>query len=234
MKLYVPEIGDRLKLTKDWAFKLYYEHRNTPLLKHFGFEYVWKSGNIKDANEPVILPVGTVLRVDRIYIRNGAQDYSSISFYAEGIRGNGGLDKPKNSRFWAKLLDCNNIEFEVEKLVSKDKPALRWGTVTDVSKISGMTGDEKTKTLENVEYKYGVPNTYDYTQPPLYWITLSYTANRTVNEVYGGFFNKRIYYTVKATNPKYTATTIDGIEIGSWKTLGTTKKYVKEHYNSIP
>jgi hypothetical protein len=232
MKLYVPEIGDRLKLTKDWEFKLYYERRNSPLLKHFGFEFTWTRDYNK--NESVILPIGTILKVDRIYIRNGAQDYSSISFYAEGIKGNGGLDKPKNSRFWAKLLDCNNIEFEIEKLVSKDKPPLRWGAVTDATKIAGMTGDAKTKTVENVEHKYGVPNTYDYTQPPVYWITLSYTATRTVGEVYGGLFSKRIYYRVEATDPKYTATTIDGTVIGSWKTLGTTKKYVKEHYNSIP
>jgi hypothetical protein len=49
-----------------------------------------------------ILPIDTVLRIDRIYIRNGASDFDSISFYAE-------IPKIKSKpRFWAKLVDINN------------------------------------------------------------------------------------------------------------------------------
>ena len=33
-------------------------------------------------NEKLSLPVWTILKVDRIYIRKGASDYSSVSFYA--------------------------------------------------------------------------------------------------------------------------------------------------------
>lgn len=74
----------------------------------------------------ITLPAGTVLAVDRIYIRKGASDYSSITFYAkelgevtiQGRRwyGNSKPKKKKSLRFWAKLEDCNNIVFEkVEK-----------------------------------------------------------------------------------------------------------------------
>lgn len=69
----------------------------------------------------VTLKKGTVLSVDRIYIRKGASDYSSITFYAKnlgemtrvstGLYGNGKTKKVKAFRFWAKLSDCNNIEF---------------------------------------------------------------------------------------------------------------------------
>lgn len=117
MKLYVPEIGDRLRLTQDWTFKLYNERRNATLRTHFGLTF---STDVDD----VTIPSGTVLKVDRIYIRKGADDYSSISFYAEGIgSGSGAFGRPKSARFWAKLEDCNRIEFEIEELkVDSPKP----------------------------------------------------------------------------------------------------------------
>ena len=31
MKLYIPEIGDSLLLSKDWTFDLYHEYRNVGL-----------------------------------------------------------------------------------------------------------------------------------------------------------------------------------------------------------
>jgi hypothetical protein len=51
------------------------------------------------------LPAGTVLKVDRIYIRKGKgmSDYSSVTFYAT-------IGK-KKYRFWSKLADVNNIKF---------------------------------------------------------------------------------------------------------------------------
>ena len=77
----------------------------------------------------ITIPTGTTLAVDRIYIRKGASDYSSITFYAKqlgevtipGSRwswGNPKSKKVKAQRFWAKLADCNNIEF---KLLSQDE-----------------------------------------------------------------------------------------------------------------
>ena len=70
----------------------------------------------------VTIPKGTLLQVDRIYIRKGASDYSSITFFAKNIgeviipasrwsRSTKPVKK-KALRFWAKLSDCNNIEFK--------------------------------------------------------------------------------------------------------------------------
>jgi hypothetical protein len=60
--------------------------------------------------DAICLPVGTVLKVDRIYIRKGKDmsNYSSISFYAQ-LPG----DKSK-IRFFAKLDDVNTIECELK------------------------------------------------------------------------------------------------------------------------
>lgn len=71
---------------------------------------------------PVTLPAGTTLKVDRIYIRKGVRDYSSVTFFAKDlgettvkhsrwVSSNAVAKKIKSQRFWAKLADCNNIEF---------------------------------------------------------------------------------------------------------------------------
>ena len=190
MKLYVPEIGDHIRLTKDWSFTLHPESRNVTLAELFGYRQFGYNGGwldrskiedepardyvinypteedfgsrsifgtrwsyddrqkaYKQAEEqsesyqaylkayidwnkrakaiaikeiPITLPAGTVLAVDRIYIRKGSSDYSSITFYAKGLgeseitnRWSGRTTKWKAQRFWAKLSDCNQIEFEL-------------------------------------------------------------------------------------------------------------------------
>jgi hypothetical protein len=198
MKLYVPEIGDELKLKSDWTFTLHAESRNQELAlfnNHYihyykGYNWIdsevlepmrnpdhapiiypdydklyneWKknpmnllkhSGHFKEHydklckdvrnategytkywednakwNEDakslikdsitVTIPAGTVLKVDRIYIRKGLSEYSSITFFAKDLgevtrtnRWSNRTVKKKSLRFWAKLEDCNNIEFE--------------------------------------------------------------------------------------------------------------------------
>lgn len=189
MKLYIPEIGDQIRLTQDWSFTLHAEERNADLAAVIGCyfrsglpnlfvkedevpmmrnrDYVvdysrvdaernswrpnWEKINAleKECSEAcpeyvkywadykewsdkckevgvdqlnMTLPAGTILKVDRIYIRKGNSDYSSISFYASGLGkvevwapsyGNDRTKKSKSSlRFWAKLQDCNQIEFE--------------------------------------------------------------------------------------------------------------------------
>lgn len=192
MQLYVPEIGDEIRLTQAWEFDLHAEPRNEQLAAVFGHylkDYsnrVWIDEtilpklrkpdyhvNYPDRNDSkfrkffggfdhqaydhaceaarlacpeyvqyqkdfdawyaqsrelgkptlrVILTEGTLLKIDRIYIRKGASDFSSITFYAKGldevtIHGshwsldNKKATKYKAQRFWAKLVDCNKIQF---------------------------------------------------------------------------------------------------------------------------
>ena len=97
MKLYIPAIGDRLVLTKDWEFLLYLERRNTAFAKEhklvdekFGESYwdAFEDGRYGNRLKSVTasLPKGTTLEVDRVYIRTfnksalkENEDYDSIS-----------------------------------------------------------------------------------------------------------------------------------------------------------
>jgi len=127
MKLFIPEISTIITLSKDWHLKLYCEHRNTTLAKKLNIipssykEHItwpqqftdpieqqqvttWnKHCYSADISFDITLESNTQLRLDRIYIRKGKKDFSSLSFWI--ING-----KYKGSRFWAKLEDCNNIE----------------------------------------------------------------------------------------------------------------------------
>jgi hypothetical protein len=108
MKLYVPACGDRIVLSKDWTFSLYNERRNWTLIEALCAERPgWQ--NYGKPFQDVTLPEGTTLEVDRIYIRtfnksasSDENDFDSITFKIVG---------KKKQRFWAKLKDCNNIEF---------------------------------------------------------------------------------------------------------------------------
>jgi len=55
-------------------------------------------------------PIDTVLVIDRYYIRNGGETFSSLTFRATETK----IPefKKHKPRFWAKLYDVNNIHFE--------------------------------------------------------------------------------------------------------------------------
>lgn len=105
MKMYIPPLGTELVLAKAWSFPLFLEYRNIAALEYFK---LLKEGDDhwshEDKSYPHTLPKGTTLKVDRIYIRKGAGDYDSVTFFMPGTG--------KRIRFWAKLADVNRIEFE--------------------------------------------------------------------------------------------------------------------------
>ncbi len=157
MKMYVPEIGDVIRLVSDWSFKLQDEYRNRSLwdalnldehpesklladtIKGYQAEIkdlerklypgntYWRSSlmppdpvdvarlhKLYDLSREqtvvtVKLPAGSVLSIDRIYIRKGSSDWSSLTFF---LKDHPTMTFKKKPRFWVNLPDCNDIEFE--------------------------------------------------------------------------------------------------------------------------
>ncbi len=122
MKLHIPACGDRLKLAEVWTFAVFLEHRNMKfaegrsLLKpnEVGKYWVWDGDPYQSglSFREYTLKAGTILEVDRVYIRQHSksakdldQDYDSITFRIVGER---------NSRFWVKLADANTIMCDLE------------------------------------------------------------------------------------------------------------------------
>lgn len=102
--------------------KLYAEARdNNPEYVKYQEDYkawVAEAEKLSIKTLSVTLEKGQVLKVDRIYIRKGAKDYSSVTFYAKSLApvtyaaSNWSKATKKAVRFWAKLSDCNTINFE--------------------------------------------------------------------------------------------------------------------------
>lgn len=125
MKLYIPALGDRIKLTADWTFLLFPEYRNEALYSYLGIEYPNTPG-AKPVQ--VTLQAGTELSINRIHIRHGNREFDSITFSVIGAppqkrQSNVNLTRV---RFWAKLADVNTIEFEsILTRVEEDDEDLR-------------------------------------------------------------------------------------------------------------
>lgn len=105
--LFIPSIGDTIILSGPWTFTLYEETRNMKLVKVVDLSYTgngypaWTNRRPAPRTWTVTMPALTTLIVDRIYIRNGNEDFSSLTFRTS-FQG-------KNVRFWAKLDDVNKI-----------------------------------------------------------------------------------------------------------------------------
>lgn len=173
MRLWVPDIGDKIVLTADWTFAVINEGRNGAIWQALGLEThpstiamrqlaaeklaaaqdferkhrtkesttgwgyrrldfhtdsqeeeaaaLWAAYQaVRDPSVEVTFPKDTQLTIDRVYIRKGASEFSSITFFIgdspmkelmpvkKGGRWPGG-----QRRFFARLADVNKIECDI-------------------------------------------------------------------------------------------------------------------------
>ena len=112
-KLYIPPLGTVLTLAEPWTFVVYNEYRNTALMHAAGLERCHLNGVnpylVKDAGIHTF-PAGTQLTVDRIYIKQGASNFNSVTFRTRDVTSppRKGRKEPV-VRFWAKLRDVNEM-----------------------------------------------------------------------------------------------------------------------------
>ena len=109
VRMAIPTVGSELVLAEDWTFDLHREHRNytfwnkihpnTPMDNRYS-RYGETSTSISTT-----LPAGSVLKVARIYIRQGVSSYDSLTFT---LVKHPDIKKIKG-RFWAKLQDVNKM-----------------------------------------------------------------------------------------------------------------------------
>jgi hypothetical protein len=111
MKLVIPRLkADKLSLIKPWAFDLHHERRNEALFTHLGLPYNnrWLEQQTA-APEAATLPKGTLLSIERYYIRQGNEQFDSVTFMIHEING---VALKKKIRFWVKLDEACLAEFK--------------------------------------------------------------------------------------------------------------------------
>jgi len=84
-------------------------------------DHHWKDFTWKNKTAEVVLPIGTQLKVDRIYIKSTYRDFDSITFRIGKCEANPKLEK---ARFWVKLKDANKIVCDLYPVVDKDAAKL--------------------------------------------------------------------------------------------------------------
>lgn len=133
MILCVPTVGQKVRVLdgQEWKFHLIGESRNHSAIKHFHpteqeevffyddfdlpegvnyYTYFQQNGRAPDRKKWLTtLPEGTVLTIDRIYLRKGKDEFDSITFV---------LNKPKGVkgpmvRFWVRLDEVNQGNLEL-------------------------------------------------------------------------------------------------------------------------
>lgn len=120
MRVFIPELGTILTLAQPWTFTIINENRNRGLAALRGVknpDYYFPFGTEENKEisggwnyrqrVPVdpgthTLEAGTNLEVDRIYVRKGNEEFSSVTFKMRV--------GSKMIRFFAKLDDINKIE----------------------------------------------------------------------------------------------------------------------------
>lgn len=123
--LTIPSIGEKVTLAQDWTFDLYNEYRNVGMMMYIDDNRKVEYGEPDIDGHPVTLPAGSVLTIDRIFIRRGMPRFNSVTFILNGAKvpdrhrpaiwtGNTQLvsGKGKRARFWAKLEDVNKMIVE--------------------------------------------------------------------------------------------------------------------------
>jgi len=126
-RMRIPTIGTTIKLHKPWALDVYRERRNQTMLDVLvPGTHGWRDS--ADQKFGTTLPAGTILVVDRIYIRQQAEDYDSLTFWVAWCPSK--KFQVKKLRFWAKLCEVNKIVYtpvedaELEEAREKMKKVL--------------------------------------------------------------------------------------------------------------
>lgn len=115
MKMFIPALKTKLQVTKDWHISLFCERRNKTLWDHAAEGRV-PMDQIPWQHRPgqmalVIVPEGSCLSVERIFIRKDQEGYNSVTL--RGWVEHNGVSK--NVRFWVVLDTFNNMHAEVIK-----------------------------------------------------------------------------------------------------------------------
>lgn len=112
MRLHIPKCGDAAKLVSSWTFELQPEYRNE------AFYNTW-NGTLRADWQPekrgITLEAGTELVFDRVYIRQHADEFASVTFIIKEAF----FAKLVGERFWVKLEDANRLELDY---TSSDNP----------------------------------------------------------------------------------------------------------------
>lgn len=156
--MFIPTIGDEITLASDWTFGLYYEYRNEAMICFTfpGVQFKWNDMQLPSGEKPVygakiadvLFPKGTVLKVDRIYIRKGnaaMKEFDSVTFILQSIpKKDIAVEIPKDTYVLDGTLNKDGEpNWKLAKTTKLSKKPRFWVKLRDVNKIRFLRGREE-------------------------------------------------------------------------------------------
>lgn len=102
-KIHIPQVGDEFKIIKNWSCKVFNEYRNAKVFEALSIDTAESNTHIE-----ITLPLGTVIRIERVYVRAPASSYDSVTLRIISSP----IKSLAKARFWVKLSEINKLEFE--------------------------------------------------------------------------------------------------------------------------
>ena len=115
-KVFIPQVGDKIELSSNWTCKIFNERRNSSVFTALGVDV----SNMPNSHIDITFLKGTVFKVTRLYVRSPASSYDSLTLAVVSSS----IKKLAKVKFWVKIMDANNMEFDPKELTSHDFDSL--------------------------------------------------------------------------------------------------------------
>lgn len=148
-KVFIPQVGDKIELSQHWSCKIFNERRNSSVFDALGVDVSSQEGS----NIDITFPKGTIFKVNRLYVRAPASSYDSLTLSVISSP----IKKLSKAKFWVKIMDANNMEFESKSYNFEDfdniKSLFRYIALKD-----GNTNEEKMTNKQQQPYLQEIVN----------------------------------------------------------------------------
>lgn len=143
-KVFIPQVGDKIELSSNWNCKIFNEHRNRTVFDALGVDV----SNMPNSNIDITFPKGTVFKVTRLYVRAPASSYDSLTLSIVSSP----IKKLAKAKFWVKIMDANNMEFDSKELTFHDFDSIS-SLFRHLALKDGQTNENKISTKDSQVYR---------------------------------------------------------------------------------
>ena len=142
-KVFIPQVGDKIELSSNWNCKIFNERRNSSVFEALGVDV----SNMPNSNIDITFPKGTVFKVPRLYVRAPASSYDSLTLSVVSSP----IKKLAKAKFWVKIMDANNMEFDSKELTFNDFDSIS-SLFRHIALKDGQTNENKISTKDSQVY----------------------------------------------------------------------------------
>lgn len=195
-KVFIPQVGDKIELSSNWNCKIFNEKRNKSVFAALGVDV----SNQENTNIDITFLKGTIFKVTRLYVRAPASSFDSITLSVVSSP----IKKLAKAKFWVKIMDANNMEFDDKELTFDDFDSIydlfmHLALKDGHSNADSIKTEDKQPYLQQIINHFSTPDniisyniilskdeiisTYTFREENYYWRKNEIAYNEEVNKV---------------------------------------------------